>query len=268
MAEPAHGIRIGEPADEYHRREIGVASKSALDQVARSPAHYRAWLEGAQPEPSPAMRFGSAFHTLVLEPESFAARYVVRPDGLDGRTKEGKAWLAQQEGRTVLTADDERHMLGMHAAVYSHPAASRIVCDGAAEVSVRWTDEDTGLRCKSRADYWVREKRLCADLKTTDDASPAEFAKSVARWRYHCQDAFYRAGFAACGEQIDHFALVCVEKLPPYAVAVYTLDADAVRKGYAAVRMGLGLLSECMRESRWPAYHEGVTELSLPPWAA
>lgn len=256
------------PAAEYHDRKLGVASKSALDRLAQSPAHYRAWVEGPQPEPTAAMRFGSAFHALVLEPEHFAARYVVRPEGIDGRTKDGKAWLAQAEGRTVLSADEERHMLGMHAAIYTHPAASKLILAGKSEVSLRWTDEITGIACKSRADYWVPEKRLVVDLKSTDDASPSEFAKSVARFRYHIQDAMYRAAFDACGHTIDHFALVAVEKSPPYAVAVYTLDADAVRLGYAAFRQGLETMAECLRTNHWPAYDEGVAELQLPKWAS
>ena len=269
----ATGITIGEPASVYHRRELGVASKSGLDQMHRSPAHYRAWVEGEDGEQTPAMRIGSAFHCLLLEPDRYTSSYIVKPAGMKLNTKDGIAW-AKEHGITsaddprLLSADAERDLLGMQAAILCHPAASRIVCDGAAEVSLRWLDEDTGVRCEARADYWVRKRRLCADLKSTEDASPEEFAKSVARFRYHVQDAMYRDGFRHCGEPVDHFALVCVEKKAPFAVAVYTLDVEAVRKGYTAARVGVDRMAECIRTGEWPAYHDGVSELSLPSWTA
>lgn len=267
------GITIGESASEYHRRTIGVASKSGLDELHRSPAHYRVWAEGGASESTPALTFGNAFHCLLLEPDRFAASYVVKPSGLSLSKKDGVAWkeangITGADDPRLLNSDSARDLFGMQAAVMRHPAASRIVCDGAAEVSLRWVDAETGVRCKARADYWVKRRRLCADLKSTEDARPEEFAKSVARWRYHVQDAFYRAGFDALGEPIEHFALVCVEKHAPYAVAVYTLDMDAVRKGYTAARIGIERLAECIRNDSWPAYHEGVSELSLPQWAA
>jgi exodeoxyribonuclease VIII len=124
------------------------------------------------------------------------------------------------------------------------------------------------LPCKSRADYWVRGKRLVVDAKTTLDASPEAFAKSVYNYRYHVQDALYRAGFAANGERIDHFALLAVEKEPPYAVAVYTLDAEAVSKGHFAARSNIEVLADCVTRNEFPGYGNGVQELSLPRWAA
>lgn len=54
---------------------------------------------------TPAMVAGSALDCLLTEGRgAYAARYVVAPDGLDGRTKEGKAWNASNASRTVLGA--------------------------------------------------------------------------------------------------------------------------------------------------------------------
>lgn len=266
------GIELGVPADEYHRRELHVASKSALDLVHRSPAHYLAWLNGLERASTPALAFGQALHMALLEPERFERTYAVAPDFGDLRFKENKArkqeWAAANAGKLALDAEDERAIMGMLAAVYRHPAASRLVLDGQPEVTLRWRDEITGLRCKSRADFWVPSKRLCVDLKSTDDASPDAFVRSVIKYRYHTQDAMYRAGFDACGQAITHFALLAVEKQPPHAVAVYTLDEDAVTKGFASMRQDMAVLADCVRRNEWPGYGDGVNELSLPRWAA
>lgn len=259
-------------ANEYHRKELGVVSKSALDRINRSPAHYRAWLDGAAEKSTAALDFGRAFHCAVLEPKVFAATYVVRPDFGDCRMKGTKAardkWLEENISAIVISEDDAATIAGMAKSIAAHPAASKIIADGIPEVTLRWVDLDTGLKCKSRADYYVRGKRLVADLKSTEDASEEAFARSVYKYRYHVQDALYRAGFAACGEPIEHFALVAVEKDPPYAVSVYTLDADAVGRGYAAARANMATMAECVASDQWLAYSNGVRTLSLPRWAA
>jgi len=265
------GIIRGVPSDVYHARQIGIASKSALDLVHRSPAHYKAWVDGAEEEPSDALTFGSAFHVALLEPDTFATRYAVEPDFGDCRRKENKAardaWRAEHAGAEPLDATDARHIAGMVAAVRAHPLASRMIRGGEAEVTLRWIDEATGLPCKSRVDYYVPGRRLVVDAKSTRDASPEAFRKSVANFRYHVQDAFYREAFRACGAPIEHFAFIAVEKLPPYAVAVYALDPGAIARGQAAARTDLETLARCLQENTWPGYPAEIHTLDLPPWA-
>jgi exodeoxyribonuclease VIII len=96
---------------DYHAHP--AISKSHLDLIARSPLHYWArFLDPKRviPEPTPAMRIGSAVHTHVLELDKWDTEYTVAPDGLDRRTKAGKeAWAAFEaesaNGRTVLSRD-------------------------------------------------------------------------------------------------------------------------------------------------------------------
>lgn len=264
-------IHLGIAAEDYHQRELGVVSKSALDEIDRSPAHYFAWANGLEREETPALKFGKAFHCSQLEPHVFESTYRVEPDFGDCRTKDGKArrdeWRAGNAGRVLITADDMEAIIGMQRSVAAHPAASRLIQAGQSEVTLRYVDEGTGLPGKSRADYWVREKRFVVDLKSTRDASKEAFAKDVYNRRYHVQDALYRAAFAACGERIDHFAIIAVEKEPPYAVAVYTLDTDAVTKGYASARLNIETLKVCLEKNEWPSYNMGVEQLSLPAWS-
>lgn len=264
-------IALGVDEDEYHKKTLGVISKSALDKVARSPAHYLAWVNGYAGKYSAALDLGKAFHMALLEPAKFAKLYAIAPDFGDLRFKVNKErraeWQTANDGKLSLDADDAERIAGMVRSVMEHPTGARLIAEGESEVTLRWTDQATGLPCKSRADRWVKGKRLVVDAKSTDDASPEGFARSVAKYRYHVQDALYRDGFAACGEPIDHFALLAVEKEPPYAVAVYTLDADAVSRGYAASRRDIETLQTCLERNEWIAYSSGVTELSLPKWA-
>lgn len=59
----------------------------------------------ATPAKSEAMTIGTAVHMALLEPIRFAEEVVVRPDDIDGRTKAGKEWLAENAGRIVMARE-------------------------------------------------------------------------------------------------------------------------------------------------------------------
>jgi hypothetical protein len=109
---------------------------------------------------------------------------------------------------------------------------------------------------------------MVADVKTTEDARPDAFRKSVANYGYHRQDAFYRGGLSAIGASAQHFVFVVVEKTPPHAVAIYALDQDAVSRGFNSVQADMRRLAECMRSGEFPGYDASIQTLSVPPWAA
>lgn len=258
---------------DYHSHP--AVSKSHLDQIARSPLHYWArFLDPNRvvPEPTAAMAIGSAVHTHVLEMQKWDATYTVAPDGLDRRTKEGKAAWAQFEaesvGRTVLSRADADLVMQIGRAVYSHPAAAMLLqLPGKAETTWMWTDEATGLKCKCRPDWLTDDGGLIVDLKTTEDASPAGFRKSIANWRYFVQASWYLDGVqAATGRRPEQFIFICVEKKPPYAVAVYAADAEMIEAGAKQARLDLDKLALCKAADHWPGYSEQIELISLPAW--
>ena len=125
------GLHQGVPEAVYHSRERGIASKSALDLVAQSPAHYEAWLRGEEREPTPAMRFGSAFHIAALEPERYRA------------------------GGGARDTKDAALIEGMLAALHRHDLALRLLTRAMTEVTLRW--DAGGVPCKGRLDGYLEE---------------------------------------------------------------------------------------------------------------
>lgn len=270
--ELAHGLHPSVPESEYHARIPGVASKSVLDLVDRSPAHYAAWLAGAQQEETPALAFGKAFHCALLEPDIFARTHVRLASFGDCRKKENKlardAWKAENGGKVGVDPDDYLRIEAMIAAVRKHPLASRMIRDGLPEATLRWQDTETGIECKSRADYYVPELAMVVDVKTTEDARGNSFAKSCANYRYHVQQALYESGFATIGKRLAHFLFVAVEKAAPHGVMVHRLDEDATARGWRAAQRNLETMRQCIELDQWPGYDTSINTLSLPPWAA
>ena len=258
---------------EYHRHS--AVSKSHLDLVARSPLHYWArYLDPnrVEPEPTPAMLIGTALHTHVLELDQWDQRYVMAPEGIDRRTKQGKAeWEAfsvAATGRTVISKADADQVMAMAHSVFRHPAAAMLLAlPGKAETTHMWTDEATGLQCKCRPDWLTDDGSLIVDLKTTEDASPAGFRKSIANFRYHVQASWYLDGLErATGNRPEQFIFICVEKKPPHAVAVYAADAEMIAQGQITAARDLQQLADCKAANSWPGYSDQIETISLPPW--
>jgi len=129
------------PASEYHR--LPRASKSGLDKIARSPAHYKC---RDQKEPSKAMRIGTALHSMVLED---VAPFVMPEFAGKGSVALRDEWKAQHEGALILSDDEAMCVEAMCASIYAHPIAGPAFRhpDGRAEVSALWPCPDTGVEC-------------------------------------------------------------------------------------------------------------------------
>lgn len=264
----AAGLAQGVSHADYHAAP-GV-SKSGLDQFARSPAHFKAYLSGARIE-TDALRLGRLTHWAILEPQD--CKLVQAPD-VDRRTKAGKAeWLEFLESlegacAEAVTADELAQIKAMRAAVYAHPKARALLeRPGACEGSAWWIDRKSGELCRCRPDKFTDDGFLL-DLKTTCDASPESFSRSCLKYRYHVQAAFYSDGIhAATGRVPFGFVFVAVEKTPPYGVGVYTLDPEAVELGRTLYRAELSALAQCRERQAWPAYSERIERINLPAWA-
>lgn len=275
MSDFTPGFVFDEPAHLYHRRALDVATNSGLKVLrTKTPAHYKAWVEGLsgdEPE-TPALRVGRIVHAAILEPDRFAKDFVVAPDFGDLRSSTNRKardeWLAGLgPGVTMVKPEELMLAQAMRESVLAHPTARLVIEGGRPEVSMRWIDERTGIKCKARADWWNEQLEFAMDLKTTTDASPSGFGRAVAQHGYNVQHAHYADGFRTLGRPIRNYLIVAVEKEPPYAVAVYHIDAAAEERGFQLLHRSMDALAECLSSGRWPAYSDTIQPLTIPGWA-
>ena len=243
-------------------------SKSAIDKLLECPALYKAWLEGEDEEKtSAALAFGSLSHLLTLQPQEFDSQYAVTD--LNLATKEGKAWKAAlPEGIQIVKNDDYEKAQMMADAVRDHPQAKMLFQDYIAEEPIYWTFD--GVPCKAKPDIVaeVFGHRYIADLKTTESVNPEAIRKSIAKWGYHRQAAWYLSGMEAVGRPCDAFIFIFVEKTYPYLVTMCQLDEEALAKGMEECIRAVSTLKECQASGTWPCYTREIITLGLPKLAA
>jgi hypothetical protein len=250
------------PEQEYHNGpEI---SKSGLDKIEMSPAHYR---HAPPREPTPAMLIGTAIHLAILEPDRFDAEYHIT-SAQDRRQAAYKEAVEQYGVDRVLLPHDAEHVRALQGVVLGHTKARKLAhAKGHAELSAFAKDPVTGVMVRCRYDR-LADAGFAVDLKKARDVLPRGFANSCARYRYHVQDALYSDMYYwITGERLDEFWFLAIEDQPPYTVIPYRLDDLSIEAGRIAYRRNLNTYAECLAADSWPHYEPESELLSVPDWA-
>lgn len=262
------GLVYDLPEAEYHSGPE-LSSTGARTLLEDGGPEKFAWQREHPRTPSDAMDLGTLVHAKVLG----TGWPIVVVDAPDWRTKAAQdaRKKARAEGAVAVLVAQNAEADLIAAKVRAHPVAGRLFAEGSAEVSAFWTDERTGVRCRARFDFLptltAGGRPLAVDLKTTSDASPLGFGKSVANFGYHQQDDFYRRALVANGTQSPAFVFVAVETTGPYRVAVYELDPEALAIGAERNDAALERFRDCTESGIWPGLPDDIQRLSLPGWA-
>lgn len=251
----------GMPNEVYHA--LPGISKSGLDLINRSPAHYK---YRAARLPTRAMEIGTAIHTALLEPDRFQSEYMLLKDVKDRRASEYKQAVKVHGSERVLVSKEADNVAGMQEAVYADPRARELLeAPGYCELSA--------IAGHNRARFdklgWLpgTDEVFALDVKKTQDARPEAFARSVANYRYHVQAAYYMDVYKQItGHELDAFYFLAVEEDMPHACRVYRLDDEALMIGREEYLRDLDVYHECIDRNEWPAYSSDDEYLSLPGW--
>lgn len=269
-------------AEAYHASD--AIGHSSLVRIMRSPAHFHHYRDNPH-ESTPALEFGTAFHSAILEPALFREIYASAPK-FDRRTTEGKANAAQWEidnlGKRMLTVDQMETLQLMQASVAQHKTASRYMRKGLVEKSFFWTDVETGIECKFRPDFMMLDQdgklietasqldrvEAIIDTKSCLSAEKEAFARSIVKFGYDLQAAFYSDPLSSfLGREIP-FYFLAVETTAPHCCALYRAGPRTIEIGRTKYRAGLQLMEWCRRNDAWPGYQPYGDEevIEVPRW--
>lgn len=211
--------------EEYFRMD-GI-SNSDIGLYLTSPKMYRAKINGLYPEKkNDAMLIGSAFDTMLLEPECFDERYALVPDvpapttdmqkalaaamssglGMDeafaeaGYKSANKAtweslipyvrFMKGLGGREAITAQQYENMEAMKRSTLLNKHAAAAIAAGEKQVVFTARHIETGLLVKGMLDILTRD--AVVDLKTTGE-SVGRFTHKIFQRAYDRQMGHYTA---------------------------------------------------------------------------
>ena len=199
-------------------------------------------------------------------------------------------WDAENEGKTLISQKvapdanpfwspsdwDKIHY--MRDAIMAHPVASLFLQSFVPERSLYWKEPisvhlEAGVEvenhelAKARFDLMDNAHNMGGDIKTARDASYSGFTRAIVDYGYHISRQWYMRGQKACGFDLQEFVFIVVEKTPPWAVGVYTIDRRFRELADSLIRAYLESYSRCREVDHWPSYPIDVRELQTPRYA-
>jgi hypothetical protein len=241
---------------------------------------------------TPDQKLGRCAHARILQPELFADLCPIMPafeNDSENVTKTGKRSTSkstdyyqnrkaefekENAGRDVIDAWEFETIREIGNAVWSHEDARFILeSDVENEVVHRWHDR-INRRCMLDAPR--PNLHIVADFKTmTGPPTTLNFARNAAKWRWWIQASWYRrAAIDLYGPGNWRFLFICVNKQPPYQVAIHELDdrsthnylSDQEWADHETERLVTDLI--CRRENGdWlDNFQRGVNKVPLPKW--
>ena len=221
------------PNEDYHAG-VGISS-SYIRRFGQSQLHA---IEHKQ-ESTPNLKFGTAAHALIVEgQEAFDKEVrVLTGSPYTKAYKEEKAEYEEQ-GFIVLKEDDVNLIQSMKDNMVYEGNAYLNAKGKVAEASIYWYEED--VLCKCRPDMLcppLKEpnsdnKIVIIDYKTTISCEPFSFNKSVKKYGYDMQAAWYRRGIQMAGYDVEDFVFIAQEKVHPYASKVFRITEEQMNFGW------------------------------------
>lgn len=223
------------------------------------------------PEETEALRIGSLFHAMVLEPQTVHDNYMVAPK-VDRRTKEGKheydLFLSQAVNKQVVS--DREYLTATMMANSSVPHSLKHLhkdnCDFeiafTARATVRYYIADvpfgTTFPVKGKLDILAHKLNgdiEIRDLKSMGKLSNDDVRKSAKDRLWALQSAFYTdavyAGFKP--NKVD-FVYYCTEKAGPYLTHDWQCTEEMLARGRGIYAHALMQVSEWIRKGKPDTY--------------
>lgn len=214
---------------------------------------------------SSALKVGTAIHTALLEPEMFKDQFKVNRKS---KTSTKVNVLGKDEFRTV-------NRIKKHALSSKY---SNLFTNGIAEVSVFWTDEHTGIRCKTRFDYLVKGN-VIVDLKSIRSLLNKDVINEIFHTdrRYYLSAGMYIEGLRQLKKMKgvtpgnEEFYFIFLSKDEPVEMEVVKVEKDVLDLGHEHFRKALDIYKESYEkwgEKEWRDIKPvlKVTGSDIPSW--
>lgn len=280
--------------EDYHSNKTHI-SATQIKYARQSIKHFHYYISGKLPrEEKSHFDFGNAFELALLAPNEYLQRVAISPDAelvseimSDGKTKtarntnrykEGmKKFLDQNKGKYIIAdsgPESFETIEEMLSSCYQDKIIQGLIKNTEYQLSLFWTDPQTGLQLKTRPDFCKRKKSVIVNLKTTLNGSPEAFSKDLAKYGYPLQACVEIRGCIASGimEEVDSYFWLVVEKVPPYNATIYEFDVSDQKYSLDELDYLLSKIKNSNEKELYPGYSDrssneyGILTAQIPLW--
>lgn len=259
------------PAAEYHAldRVSSTLLRNTLKKSPHAAKHDREHPDDGNDGDRPVF---SAVHASLFEGHDvMLRRYALYSGKRDARTDAYQAWVKANPGIEAMTSRQWDLLNAMLEAATAQGIREQLG-KGVGEVTLLWTDTETGLLCKARLDWW---RHAIAAFCVVDGKCIGEqmnnielLAKYVIASGYDIQAALYLFGLAANGYTETGWAHLWMNVSAPHDMRILPVSQAVLAYGAKRMREAMGKWASARASGVYPRALADVAELDLPDWLA
>jgi hypothetical protein len=190
---------------------------------------------------------------------------------------EQEKFLKENEGKYIIPdvgPQSFEYLAYMLESCHKDAVIQKLIANTEYQLSLFWTDNNTGINLKTRPDICKRKKNVIVNLKTILDGSPASFSKELANYDYPLQSAIEIRGCIESGlmEEVDVYYWLVVEKEPPFNATLYEFDKSDQQYSLDELDYLLSKIKRARTENKYPGYSDrsdnqyGILTANIPTW--
>lgn len=286
------GIYTDITIEDYHANATHISS-TQIKIAKRSLKEYYWVKEGKiKQEDKTCFSFGNAFELALLDKSGFAEKVAIKEDSkwiaealaikaYDKPRSSGhyQKRLAEFEeankGKYIINDTGKESwetIQAMLESCYADKVIQGLIRNTEYQLSLFWTDDQTGVQLKTRPDICKRQKQVLINVKTTEDGSPKGFSKDLANFDYPLQACMEISGCLATGamEKVDAYYWLVVEKVAPYNATVYQFDESDIKASMVELDFIIEKIRKAREEKMFPGYSDradnkyGILKAEIP----
>lgn len=282
---------------DYHDNRTHISATS-IKEAKKSLRHFDWHRREVMPrERKIQWDFGNGFELALLDKTGFEKEVAIRNElywidlaNQENIKKEGKPYsnprntniykhheqefLKLNSSKYHVNDSDYERIEAMLESCYKDSTINKLIEGTEYQLSLFWTDEETGLKLKTRPDICKRKKNVIVNLKTIVDGSPKSFSKDLAKWDYPLQACVEISGCINSGlmPSVDNYFWLVVEKEPPFNATIYEFIESDIRSTMMEYEYLVNIISKAEKENNWPGYTQqadnkhGILQARIPLW--
>lgn len=286
------GIYTDLSIKDYHTNKTHY-SATQLKMAKKSLKEFGWYIQGKiKPIEGSHLDFGNAFELALLDRANFEKEVAIEQDALwiDKALKDNpklskprasvvykaecEKFLAENKDKYIVSGESYTALEHMLESCMQDAVVQKLIANTEYQLSLFWTDEESGLRLKTRPDICKRKKNSIVNLKTAVDGSPKAFYRDMANYDYPLQACIEITGCLKTGlmESVDNYFWLVVEKEAPYNATVYEFTKEDIEWGMDLLRYVINKTKRAIDENFFPGYSDqadnkfGIIQAQIPLW--
>lgn len=257
---------------DYHGDKAFISSSGVRLALKSQRAFYRGFVLGKSKPETDTMRFGTAVHLAILEPDQFRKRFVLLKDFGDMRSSTNRAkrdeWKMGHAAETLfLEQDDLDRLQWMIDSLMENSVAVEMLKDGVREATGYARDPKTGLGIRIKPDFLRHDLSVMPDLKTCRDASYEGFLNAIKRERYDMQLVHYDRGvFGIHGKGCEDLCWIAVQNQEPFECNVWVMTLGMRELAGRHVDRGMERIAEGIKVGTWRGTQTQAEPIDFPSY--